>query len=88
MACMEDYIADFAWTNRFVKSNVFRVTFSLAPSEYCVSVPDALQNLSLRVPLLHELKYRTTPLYNSRDAAHNSRLVQCPNLNHASSWAI
>jgi len=80
---MEGYIAGFAWKNRFVMSNAFRVRFSLAPSEYCVTVIDAL-----RVPLLHELTYRTTWLYKSRDAAYNSRLIQCPNLNHASTWAI
>ena len=75
MAYMEGYIAGFAWRNRFVMSNAFRERFNLAPSEYCVSVVDALRNLSLRVPLLHELTYGTTWLYKSRDAARNSRLV-------------
>jgi hypothetical protein len=82
------YIAGFGWQNRFVKSNIFRTRFKRAPAEYCISVTPVLRNLPLRVPLLRELTYCTTWRHKSRDAAHNSRLVQCPNLNHASSWAI
>jgi len=81
------YIVGLDWSKRFVKSNIFRVRCSWAPSEFCVSVTHALRNLRLHVPLLHELAYRIPWLYKSRDAAYNSRLVQCPNLNHSSSWA-
>ena len=88
MAYMEGYVAGFDRRKGFVKSNIFRVRFSWAPAEYCVSVKHVLRNLLLCMPLLHELTLSTTRLYKSRDAAHNSSLVQCPNLNHASSWAI
>jgi len=87
-AYMESYIVGLDWRKRFVKSDIFRLTCSWAPSEYCISVTRVLRNLALHVPLLHELAYGTTWLYKCRDAAHNSRLVQCPNINHVSSWAI
>jgi hypothetical protein len=35
MAYMEGYISGFDWRKRFVKSKIFRVKFSWAPSEYC-----------------------------------------------------
>ena len=71
-----------------MKSNIFWVRCSLAATECYVGVTHVLRNFPLHVTLLHELTYRTTWPYTSTDAAHNSGLVQCPNLNHASSWAI
>jgi hypothetical protein len=50
MTSMEGYITWFACKNRFVMSNACSVRFSLAPSEYCVGVTDALH-----VPLLHDI---------------------------------
>ena len=60
MACMAGYIAGCDLRKRFVKSNIFWVRFSWAPSEYCVSVTDAMQNLPVHVPLFCELTYRTS----------------------------
>jgi hypothetical protein len=60
MAYMDGHISRFDWMKRFVKTNIFRVRFSWAPSEYCVTVTHVLRNLNLLVLMLHELTYRTT----------------------------